>query len=94
MANDKTTKEIIRSSYVQKCAESNELYTLTLGKDKQEVIMELPKSWFRGVGRPKKGSKLTLIQTDGRLTRMLLNNKQFFPSLNPLSRAEISSRKC
>ena len=55
--------------------------------------MELPKTWFYGVKRPKKGSKITIIQeVDGR-TRMLINNEQFYPSLHPLSRTKITPKK-
>lgn len=92
MAKEQKKNGIIRSAYVQKCIESNELYTLFFGLKDSETTMEFPKVWFRGVGRPKKGSKITIRQENGETT-MLINNKQFYPSLHPLSRTEILSRK-
>lgn len=89
----KKVHKVIRSAYVQKCLESNELFTLFFGPEDKNTVLELPKTWFRGVGCPKKGSKITLIQ-DGTEVTMLINNKQFYPSLNPLSIKDIPSRKC
>lgn len=83
MANDK--EAIFRAAYVQKCEEATEVYTLYFGKKGTETVMEFPKSWFRGVKRPKKGTKITLIQEKGEVTKMLIDNVQFYPSLNPLS---------
>lgn len=88
----KKARKIIRSAYVQKCLESNELFTLFFDPKDKNAVMEFPKTWFRGVGWPKKGSKITLIQ-DGAETTMLINDKQFFPSLNPLSIKNTPSRK-
>lgn len=86
MAKEKEkTAEIIRSGYVKECLVSNTLYTLHFGPEDKVTAMEIPRTWFRGVGRPKKGSKITIVQENGVTTRMLIDNKQFHPSLNPLT---------
>lgn len=84
MAKEEDGK-VIRSGYVKKCLISNTLFTLFFGPENKDMMLEVPKTWFRGIGRPKTGSKITLIQENGATTRMLIDNKQFYPLQNPLT---------
>lgn len=84
MAKEKE-KKITRSQYVQKCIISPEFYTLYFGKGLEETILELPKSWFRGIKRPTKGSKITLIQEEGSASTMLIDDIVFYPPPHPIT---------
>ena len=79
------TKESKNSARIKKCILATELYTFNLSSDDDEMILELPKPWFRGMKHPKEGSIFTTISNDGDIQKILIDNFQVYPVLNPLS---------